>query len=143
RDHRQEEDVAIVGSRRTAAAGVVLVGAVALIVRACTRDSSGEARQPAAGAAAGDWIVNEAPVLSRGDLDSWDGFKVGSPVVMASPRGWLGLRPRARYRMWYRGCHFIPGEYTCGVGHAVSPDGVHWEKTPAPVLELPDARESK
>lgn len=69
------------------------------------------------------------PVLQRGELNEWDDFKVMSPVVM---------KEGSRYRMWYVGCHFIGDEYTCGVGHAQSRDGVLWEKSPAPVLVVDD-----
>lgn len=80
-------------------------------------------------AAAGDWIVYAGnPVLQRGELGEWDDFNVGDPIVM---------KEGDRYRMWYRACHFIMAEYTCGVGHATSKDGVLWEKSSAPVF-VPD-----
>ena len=69
------------------------------------------------------------PVLERGDLNQWDDFKVMSPVV---------IKDGSRYRMWYVGCHFIGDEYTCGVGHAQSRDGLSWEKSPGPVLSIAD-----
>jgi hypothetical protein len=69
------------------------------------------------------------PVLERGDLRDWDGFKVMSPVVMKTGKG---------YRMWYVGCHFISADYTCGVGHAESQDGIMWIKSRAPVLTIDD-----
>jgi hypothetical protein len=72
------------------------------------------------------------PVLLPGELDEWDDFKVGSPVV---------LKEGDRYRMWYRGCHFLGLEYTCGVGHATSTDGVSWEKSLKPVFVPQDAHE--
>lgn len=86
-------------------------------------------------ASPGRWLLySGSPVLLRGELNQWDDFKVGSPVV---------LKEGSRYRMWYRGCHFIGGEYTCGVGHAVSRDGVFWEKSPEPVFVPEDAHESE
>jgi hypothetical protein len=69
------------------------------------------------------------PVLTRGEVDQWDGFKVMSPVV---------IKDGNRYRMWYIGCHFIGDDYTCGVGHAQSSDGITWEKSPGPVLTIED-----
>jgi|GEM_PF-2587378 len=85
-------------------------------------------------ASAGQWLLYGGnPVLLRGKPDSWDDFKVGSPVV---------IKEGNTYRMWYRGCHFIGEEYTCGVGHAVSPDGVIWKKSPGPVLAIKDAARS-
>jgi hypothetical protein len=69
------------------------------------------------------------PVLERGDLNQWDDFRVTSPVV---------IKDGSRYRMWYLGCHFIGDEYTCGVGHAQSRDGLSWEKSTGPVLSIAD-----
>jgi hypothetical protein len=74
------------------------------------------------------------PVLKRGDLNEWDDFKLMSPVV---------IKEGNRYRMWYVGCHFIAGEYTCGVGHAQSRDGLVWQKSPAPVLLADDPNASQ
>ncbi|MGC1650363.1 MAG: hypothetical protein WA741_31455 [Candidatus Sulfotelmatobacter sp.] len=70
------------------------------------------------------------PVLSRGEVDQWDGFKVMSPVV---------IKDGNRYRMWYVGCHFMGSDYTCGIGHARSSDGVTWAKSPGPVLTIEDS----
>ena len=76
------------------------------------------------------WVLFPGnPVLSRGALDAWDDFKVGSPVVLRE-----GGPLRKRFRMWYRGCHFIGEEYACGVGSATSRDGIVWEKSSGPVL---------
>ncbi len=75
------------------------------------------------------------PVLERGRTSEWDGFKVMSPVVM---------KEGSRYRMWYVGCHFVQDEYSCGVGHAQSRDGVSWEKSPGrPVLAVGDPQISQ
>ncbi len=74
------------------------------------------------------------PVLTRGEVDQWDGFKVMSPVV---------IKDGNRYRMWYVGCRFIREDYTCGVGHAQSSDGITWEKSPGPVLTIEDAAVSQ
>jgi hypothetical protein len=82
----------------------------------------------------GEWLLYSGnPVLLRGKQGSWDDFRVGSPVV---------IKVGNTYRMWYRGCHFIGEEYTCGVGHAVSGDGVIWKKSPGPVLAIKDAARS-
>jgi hypothetical protein len=69
------------------------------------------------------------PVLARGDVYQWDGFKVMSPVV---------IKDGSHYRMWYVGCHFMEEDFTCGVGHAQSSDGIKWEKSPGPVLTIAD-----
>ncbi len=69
------------------------------------------------------------PVLARGDVDQWDGFKVMSPAV---------IKDGSHYRMWYVGCHFMADDYSCGIGHAQSSDGIAWEKASGPVLTIPD-----
>jgi hypothetical protein len=73
-------------------------------------------------------------VLTRSDVYAWDDFKVTSPAV---------IKDGGRYRMWYVGCHFVGEEYTCGVGHAQSRDGIQWEKSPEPVLTIEDAAVSQ
>lgn len=88
-------------------------------------------------AAPGAWVISDLPVLKRGRLHEWDDFKVGSPIVIREPGGWLGRGDR--YRMWYRGCRFSAGEYVCGVGHAESSDGFAWTKHDGPVF-VPDDR---
>jgi len=86
-------------------------------------------------ASTGQWLFYKRnPVLVRGELNQWDDFKVGSPVV---------IKEGGRYRMWYRGCHFIGSDYTCGIGHAVSQDGILWEKSSKPVLVIEDTARSK
>ena len=95
--------------------------------RAAQVKTFGRARDAAA---AGQWVLFPGnPVLSRGALDAWDDFKVGSPVVLRE-----GGPLRKRFRIWYRGCHFIGDEYACGVGSAISRDGIVWEKSSTPVL---------
>jgi hypothetical protein len=74
------------------------------------------------------------PVLERGEVHDWDGFKVMSPVVMKDGN---------RYRMWYVGCHFIGDDYNCGVGHAESIDAVTWKKSSGPVLTIEDRSTSQ
>lgn len=77
-------------------------------------------------ASPGQWLLYQGnPVLVRSALWQWDDFKVGSPVVFKEGSG---------YRMWYRGCHFIGKEYTCGIGHATSKDGIFWVKSEEPVF---------
>ena len=96
-----------------------------------------EFRQQLTQASAGQWLLYPGAMVSRGRLNDWDDFKVGSPVVIdegGSGRTWYGAKESSRYRMWYRGCHFVAHEYTCGVGHATSADGIVWEKLPEPVF---------
>jgi hypothetical protein len=74
------------------------------------------------------------PVLERGEVHDFDGFKVMSPIV---------IKEGNRYRMWYVGCHFIGDDYNCGVGHAESSDAVTWKKSRGPVLTIEDRAASQ
>jgi hypothetical protein len=65
---------------------------------------------------------------------TWDDFKVTSPAV---------LKEGSLYRMWYVGCHFLVEEYTCGIGHATSSNGIAWQKSPQPLLSIEDPAQSK
>jgi hypothetical protein len=77
----------------------------------------------------GGWTeLRDVPVLERGALGAWDDQLVAVPVVLKE----TGTTPS--YRMWFRGCHMAMREFSCGVGHARSSDGVVWEKTPSPVF---------
>lgn len=81
----------------------------------------------------GGWAIAPAPLIARGSLGAWDDFKIGSPVMIVEESSWLS-RNKGRYRLWYRGCHLLGTDYTCGVGYAVSDDGVRWTKSVAPVF---------
>lgn len=84
--------------------------------------------------APGEWaLLYDPPVLEPGRLGAWDDFRVGSPIVMKEDAGGVFGRGR-QYRMWYLGCHLAMGEHTCGIGHAVSADGIIWEKHPQAVF---------
>jgi predicted GH43/DUF377 family glycosyl hydrolase len=62
------------------------------------------------------------PVLESEASDDWAVSQLNKPMVLPENRG---------YRMWYTGFDWR----TWSIGHAVSPDGVRWEKRPAgPVL---------
>jgi hypothetical protein len=76
-------------------------------------------------ASPGQLLVYGNAVLSPGELNEWDDFKVGSPAV---------LKEGDHYRMWYRGCHFLLSEYACGIGYASSKDGISWKKSHDPVF---------
>ena len=87
----------------------------------------------------GEWaVLREVPTLERGALGAWDDHVVAVPVVVRVDGA------EARYRMWFRGCHMAMREFSCGVGHARSSDGVAWEKTAKPVFvpEDPQLQES-
>jgi hypothetical protein len=62
-------------------------------------------------------------------------------VTVERERTWV-VMTRDRYRMWYRGCHFMGDEYSCAVGHAESADGVTWLNVPEPVFRPADASTS-
>ncbi len=64
--------------------------------------------------------AEENPVL-RPDL-SWEGGSVLSPTV---------IKDDGIFRMWY-GAGGVP---STAVGYATSPDGLHWQKHPLPVLQ--------
>ena len=86
----------------------------------------------------GEWAAYGSPVIARGALNTWADFKVGSPaVIVEHERRWL-VTTRDRYRMWYRGCHFMGDEYSCGVGHAESADGLTWANSAEPVFRPSD-----
>ncbi|MBI3304315.1 MAG: hypothetical protein HYZ72_19795 [Deltaproteobacteria bacterium] len=74
-------------------------------------------------------------------------LEVGVAAVLVMGAGVVGLRSSATQTdtisMWYRGCHFIMDEYTCGVGHAVSGDSISWEKSSDPVFQVEDAEDSR
>lgn len=62
------------------------------------------------------------PILKRGETGSWDSWAVGSMSV---------VRAGDVYHMYYEGW----GEESIEIGHATSPDGIHWTKDPAnPVI---------
>jgi hypothetical protein len=83
---------------------------------------------------AGEWAVLAEPlVIERGPLGAWDDYAVSQPVVL---RDDINGMP---YRMWFRGCRMAMREYSCGVGHATSRDGIVWNKAPRPVHQPPDA----
>ncbi len=105
-------------------------------------DARAEFKRQVTQASVGQWLLYPEAVMSRGRLNAWDDFKVGSPVVIdegGSGGTWSSAKQSSRYRMWYRGCHFVAREYACGVGHATSADGLTWEKLPGPVFVPADS----
>jgi hypothetical protein len=86
-------------------------------------------------ASPGDWLVYAGnPILERGELNQWDDFKAGNAIVLLEGTG---------FRMWYRACHFALHEYTCGIGHATSEDGLLWQKSLQPVFTPQDNHENE
>jgi hypothetical protein len=77
----------------------------------------------------GEWaVVRDVPMLDRGALGAWDDHVVALPYVLKEDGA------GSRYRMWFKGCHMAMREFSCGVGHARSADGIVWEKALEPVL---------
>lgn len=68
-----------------------------------------------------DWTPRGV-ALGRGKPGEWDDAIVGRPSVLASEMG---------FRLWYDGRS--GGERK--VGHAISPDGIHWTREPTRPLE--------
>ncbi|MBI5287134.1 MAG: hypothetical protein HY878_06050 [Deltaproteobacteria bacterium] len=64
----------------------------------------------------------ENPLVDVGPKGSWDGGRVAYPMV---------IKERNLYRMWYHGFSRVSPP---SIGHATSTDGIHWEKTPGPLL---------
>ena len=84
--------------------------------------------------AGGQWtFLTEGPVLASGARGEFDDFTIASPWVLREADG-----NRTRYRMWYRGCYFRGRDRGCAIGHAMSADGVRWQKTKGPVFEPSD-----
>jgi len=56
------------------------------------------------------------PIMTTGDSGAWDSATVGQPYV---------LRVNGEWRMWYTG---TAANAMSAIGHAVSSDGVHWQR---------------
>lgn len=78
------------------------------------------------------------PSLVRADSgDQWVKYS-GNPILGPAPGAWdsdftiapVVLYDGAAYRMWYDGGHAT----ATGIGFANSTDGIHWTKSPGPVL---------
>jgi predicted GH43/DUF377 family glycosyl hydrolase len=73
------------------------------------------------------WKMDPQPLVSPGPPKSWDDMRIETPsVVMAG----------GTYHMYYSGMNVEGAKEAIGsIGHATSPDGIHWTKDPAnPVL---------
>jgi hypothetical protein len=110
---------------------------IAAAHRDVPEDMAATFRRAVGSARAGTWVAPESlpAVLSPGPLGAWDDFKVGSPVVLEDRTS--SVFGSATYRLWYRGCHLL-GDYACGIGHAVSKDGLTWDRSPQPVFTPSD-----
>jgi len=68
------------------------------------------------------------PVLEPGPDGAWDGTAVGDPTVIYSD---------SVFHMWYEGIPKLSLSEGMQIGHATSPDGIHWTKDAEnPVLEM-------
>jgi Leucine-rich repeat (LRR) protein/predicted GH43/DUF377 family glycosyl hydrolase len=68
------------------------------------------------------------PILSPGPQGAWDGVAVGDPTVIFND---------SIFHMWYEGTPTKSLSEGMQIGHATSPDGIHWTKdTNNPVLEI-------
>lgn len=70
--------------------------------------------------------LTNAPVIFPGDSQKWDSRNVGvGPVLFEN----------GHYKMYYNGRTGLEGDnLPWSIGIATSPDGIHWEKSPDPVL---------
>ena len=86
-------------------------------------------------AAPGTWTyLPEGPVLAPGAIDDWDDFAIGYTSVLRD-----AAAPGAGYQLWYRGCALGVRGQSCAIGHAKSPDGIRWTKTPGPTFVPPES----
>lgn len=67
------------------------------------------------------------PVLDIGEPGAWDDNVVTGPVV---------VRAGNKFHLWYWGIS-VSGNVGSAVGHAISPDGIHWVKDPENPVIVP------
>jgi len=74
------------------------------------------------------WKKEANPVLPLGPPGSWDDSSHAGPCVLELDDG---------FHMWYLGSGTYKGHTAWRIGHAVSPDGLHWTKSGTePVLDV-------
>ena len=90
-------------------------------------------RAATAWAQPGQWqLFTGNPVLAPGPAGSWDAGALGSMTVLQ-----VGAVFHLYYEAWGVRGHLAADYKTLQIGHATSPDGVHWTKDPAnPVLRM-------
>ena len=73
------------------------------------------------------WKIDPQPIVRPGPAKSWDDMRIETPSV---------IKVGGTYHMYYSGMDVAGAKETIGsVGHATSPDGIHWTKDPAnPVI---------
>lgn len=65
------------------------------------------------------WQVAEQSVITPGEFGSWDDFAIREASVLPTENG---------FTMFYKAVTFSGQERTCGIGIALSADGVTWQK---------------
>jgi hypothetical protein len=74
------------------------------------------------------WKKHPDPLLPLGPAGSWDSQSHAGPCVLKLADG---------YHMWYLGSGEYRGKTAWRIGHATSPDGLHWKKSGTePVLDV-------
>ena len=69
------------------------------------------------------WKIDPQPVLRVGPKKSWDEQRIETPSV---------VKVGGTYHMYYTGMDSEGAKKAVsGIGHATSPDGIHWTKDPA------------
>ncbi|MDR3668236.1 MAG: hypothetical protein P4L35_15450 [Ignavibacteriaceae bacterium] len=71
--------------------------------------------------------VGSTPVLSKGESGSWDAYAVTIAAVIKSGN---------TYMMYYNGHQNYSDDISTGL--ALSTDGIHWSKNPAPIIGITD-----
>ncbi|MFQ6039465.1 MAG: hypothetical protein ACE5PV_01310 [Candidatus Poribacteria bacterium] len=74
------------------------------------------------------WKRVPQPVLPLGSEDSWDSQSHAGPCVLKLEDG---------FHIWYLGSGVYKSKTAWRIGHATSPDGIHWTKSgEEPVLDI-------
>jgi len=73
------------------------------------------------------WKIDPQPIVRPGPPGSWDDLRIETPSV---------VKVGGTYHLYYSGFNVAGAKEAIGsVGHATSPDGIHWTKDPAnPVI---------
>jgi len=75
-----------------------------------------------------NWKKEPQPVVPLGPEGAWDSGSHAGPCVLKLPDG---------FHMWYLGSGPMGGRIAWRIGHATSPDGIHWTKSgDTPVLDV-------
>lgn len=74
-----------------------------------------------------NWKIDPQPIVRPGPPKSWDDMRIETPSVVKAGN---------TYHLYYSGMSVAGAKEAIGsIGHATSPDGIHWTKDPAnPVI---------